>query len=107
MTDVAAAVRDILAFHLGTDEARIADDARLAEDLGADSLDAVEIFMSCEERFDIDIPNRVAARLVTVGDAVRFIESELAGESPSSRPERPSTSLGVNSTRSGETFSPR
>jgi acyl carrier protein len=78
VTDVAAAVRDILAFHLGTDESRIADDARLAEDLGADSLDAVEVFMSCEERFGIEIPNRVAASLATVGDAVRFIESELA-----------------------------
>ena len=107
MNDVAAAVRDILAFHLGIDEARIADDARLAEDLGADSLDAVEIFMSCEERFDIDIPNRVAARLTTLRAAVRFIESELSGDSPSSRPERPSTSLGVNATRSGETFSSR
>ena len=106
MTDVAAAVRDILAFHLGADPARIGDDARLA-DLGADSLDAVEIFMSCEERFDIDIPNRVAARLTTVDAAVRFIESELSGDSPSSRPERPSTSLGVNATRSGETFSSR
>ena len=46
VTDVAAAVRDMLVFHLGTGEARIADDARLAEDHGADSLDAVEIFMS-------------------------------------------------------------
>jgi acyl carrier protein len=89
VTDVAAAVRDILAFHLGTDEARIAGDARLAEDLGADSLDAVEIFMSCEERFDIEIPNRVAARLTTVGDAVRFIEAQLAqpaGQPPSRAP---------------------
>jgi acyl carrier protein len=99
VSDVAAAVRDILAFHLGIDDARIADDARLAEDLGADSLDAVEIFMSCEERFDIGIPNRVTASLTTVGDAVRFIESELAGDSPSSRPEREA--------RSGETFSQR
>ena len=89
MSDVAAAVRDILAFHLGIDDARIADDARLAEDLGADSLDAVEIFMSCEERFDIDIPNRVAAGLVTVGDAVRFIESELAATAAAAPPRPP------------------
>jgi acyl carrier protein len=94
MNDVAAAVRDILAFHLGTDEARIADDARLAEDLGADSLDAVEIFMSCEERFDLDIPNRVAARLVTVGDAVRFIESELAAIADAA-PSRPIARVAV------------
>jgi len=89
VTDVAANVRDILAFHLGIDEARIADDARLAEDLGADSLDAVEIFMSCEERFDIGIPNRVAASLATVGDAVRFIESELGAAADPDPPRSP------------------
>ena len=66
-------------FHLGADEARLTDNVRLAEDLGADSLDVVEIVMSCEEKFDIDIPNRVATRLATVGDAVRFVEAELAG----------------------------
>lgn len=76
--DVAAEVRDILVFHLGADERRLTDDARLAEDLGADSLDVVEIVMSCEERFAIAIPNRVATRLTTVGEAVRFIEAEVA-----------------------------
>jgi len=78
MSDVAAEVRDILVFHLGADERRLTDDARLTEDLGADSLDVVEIVMSCEEKFAIAIPNRVATRLTTVGDAVRFIESEMA-----------------------------
>jgi acyl carrier protein len=82
MTDVQAAVTDILVFHLGIDEARLLDDARLAEDLGADSLDIVEIVMSCEERFTIDIPNHVASRLATVGDAVRFIEAEVAVRAP-------------------------
>src|SRR5258708_40235752 len=77
MTDIAAEVRDILVFHLGAEEARLTDDARLAEDLGADRLDLVEIAMSCEERFDIDIPNHVATSLATVGDAVRFVEAEL------------------------------
>src|SRR5260370_37709146 len=79
MTDIAAEVRDILVFHLGAEEARLTDDARLAEDLGADRLDLVEIAMSCEERFDIDIPNHVAARLATVGDAVRFIQAQVTG----------------------------
>src|SRR4029450_2075062 len=78
MNDVATEVRDILVFHLGADERRLTDDARLSEDLGADSLDVVEIVMSCEERFAIAIPNRVATRLATVGDAVRFIEAEMA-----------------------------
>ena len=88
MTDIAADVRDILVFHLGVEEARLTDDARLTKDLGADSLDVVEIVMSCEERFDIDIPNRAATRLVTVGDAVRLIESQLAGAGPVRRPAR-------------------
>jgi acyl carrier protein len=79
VTDIAAEVRDILVFHLGAEEGLLADDARLAEDLGADRLALVEIAMSCEERFDIDIPNHVATRLATVGDAVRFIQAQVAG----------------------------
>ncbi len=89
MTDIEAEIRDILAFHLGADQGRLTDDARLAEDLGADSLDVVEIVMSCEERFDIEIPNRVATRLATVGDAVRFIEAELAGTAGRDADPRP------------------
>lgn len=77
MSDVAAEVRDILVYHLGADERCLTDDARLAEDLGADSLDIVEIVMSCEERFAVEIPNRAASRLATVGDTVRFVEAQL------------------------------
>ena len=88
VTDIAADVRDILVFHLGVEEARLTDDARLTRDLGADSLDVVEIVMSCEERFDIDIPNRAATRLVTVGDAIRLIESQVAVAGPARRPTR-------------------
>ena len=76
VTDIAAGVREILAFHLGSDRAKIANDARLVDDLGADSLDVVEIVMSCEERFNIDIPNDVATKFVTVGDAVDFIDMQ-------------------------------
>ncbi len=78
MTDIGAEVRDILVFHLGTDEARLVDKARLREDLGADSLDLVEILMSCEERFGVEIPNRAAGNLATVGDAIRCVEAQLA-----------------------------
>ena len=106
MADVGAEVRSILIFHLGADEARLMDDARLAEDLGADSLDMVEIVMSCEERFDIDIPNRVATSLATVGDAVRFVEAELAGPqagsliaAPFAQSARPSVSTSRPCTR--------
>jgi acyl carrier protein len=78
VADIAAEVRDILVFHLGAEEGRLMDDARLAEDLGADRLDLVEIAMSCEERFDIDIPNHVATGLATVSDAVGFVQARLA-----------------------------
>jgi acyl carrier protein len=75
--DIAAEVREILVFHLGSDREKITHDARLADDLGADSLDVVEVVMSFEERFDIEIPNNVATTLVTVGDAVDFIRSQV------------------------------
>jgi acyl carrier protein len=96
VTDIAAEVRDILVFHLGAEEVRLTDDARLAEDLGADRLDLVEIAMSCEERFDVDIPNHVATRLATVGDAVRFIQAQVAGitgASTGAGPTRPRLEL--------------
>jgi acyl carrier protein len=93
MTELAAEVRDILVFHLGAEEARLTDDARLAEDLGADRLDLVEIAMSCEERFDIDIPNHVATTLVTVGDAVRFVQAQLAETTDAGPARRPRLDL--------------
>jgi acyl carrier protein len=92
VTDIAAEVREILVFHLGSDRAKITSEARLADDLGADSLDVVEVVMSFEERFDIEIPNNVATRLVTVGDAVAFISAQLAegaGPEPGPQPAQP------------------
>ena len=90
MTDIAAEIRDILVFHLEVEEGLLTDDARLADDLGADRLDLVEIAMSCEERFDVDIPNHVAAGLATVGDAVRFVQAQLARSTGAiRRPVRP------------------
>ena len=76
MSDIGTQVRDILAFHLGIDGSQLADDSRFA-DLGADSLDVVEIVMSCEERFGVEIPNREATSLATVGDAVRCIKTQV------------------------------
>src|ERR1700736_719798 len=89
MTDIAAGGKGILGLHLGIAPFQVHATSRLDEDLGADSLDAVEIFMSCEERFDIEIPNHAAKQLTTVGDAVRFIEARLAepaGQPPSRAP---------------------
>jgi acyl carrier protein len=76
--DIAAEVRDILVFHLGAEEAQITDDARLIEDLGADSLDVLKFVRSCEEKFDIDIPTHAAAKFVTFSDAVEFIKLQVA-----------------------------
>jgi len=93
VSDIGAEVRDILAFHLGADEARLMDDTRLHEDLGADSLDVVEIVMSCEERFGVEIPNREATSLATVGDAVRCVEAQVAGDKTALPPPRRATRL--------------
>jgi acyl carrier protein len=86
VTDIAAEVRDILVFHLGSEEAKLTDNAKLIEDLGADSLDVVEVVMSFEEKFNIDIPNHVAAELVTIGDAIAFIKGHIAENRPSRWP---------------------
>ena len=74
MNDVATEVRDILVFHLGADERRLTDDARLSEDLGADSLDTVELVMAFEEEFGCEIPDDAAETILTVGDATKFLE---------------------------------
>ena len=76
MRDILAEVKEILALHLGTDPSRLVDDTRL-EALGADSLDVIEIVMSCEERFGVEIPNSEAGGLVTLGDTVRCVEAQL------------------------------
>ena len=78
MTEVAAEVRDILVFHLGSEEENLTEDAKLVEDLGADSLDVVEVVMSCEEKFDIFVPNHLTAKLVTVGDTIDCIKAHIA-----------------------------
>ena len=89
VSDIAEEIRDILVFHLGVEEARLTDGARLAEDLGADSLDRVEIVMSCEERFDIEIPNQVATTLRSVGEVIRFVEAQAAAAKAVTPARRP------------------
>ncbi|MBV8165355.1 MAG: acyl carrier protein [Alphaproteobacteria bacterium] len=78
MTDIATEIRKILADHLGVEEVQVTDHARLGEDLGADSLDRIEIVMSCEERFGIAISNGAARTVKTVRDAIRCVEAALA-----------------------------
>jgi len=76
MSEVADKVKKIIAEHLGIDDmGRITEDAKFIDDLGADSLDTVELVMAFEEAFDVDIPDEKAETILTVGDAITHLES--------------------------------
>ena len=77
MRDVAEKVKKIIAEHLGIEDmAKITEDAKFIDDLGADSLDTVELVMAFEEAFDVDIPDDKAETILTVGDAISHLESK-------------------------------
>ncbi len=67
-------VKEVVAEQLNVDPSEIKEDSKFAEDLGADSLDVVELVMALEEKFDIEIPDSDAESIVTVADAVKYIE---------------------------------
>ena len=73
--DITSKVKKIVADHLGIDEAKVTEEASFIDDLGADSLDTVELVMAFEEKFSIEIPDDAAESIQTVGDAVNFINS--------------------------------
>ena len=76
MTEVAEKVKKIIAEHLGIDDMdKITDDAKFIDDLGADSLDTVELVMAFEEAFDVEIPDDKAETILTVGDAISHLET--------------------------------
>jgi acyl carrier protein len=75
MSDVAERVKKIVVEHLGVDESKVTDNASFIDDLGADSLDTVELVMAFEEEFGCEIPDDAAEKIVTVKDAVNFIEA--------------------------------
>ena len=72
--DIAERVKKIVVEHLGVDESKVADGASFIHDLGADSLDTVELVMAFEEEFGCEIPDDAAEKIVTVKDAVDFIQ---------------------------------
>ena len=74
MSDIAERVKKIVVEHLGVDAAKVTDNASFIDDLGADSLDTVELVMAFEEEFGIEIPDDAAESIVTVGDAVKYID---------------------------------
>ena len=73
---VGATVRKIVVDHLGVDEQKVTDEASFIDDLGADSLDTVELVMAFEEEFGSEISDNEAEKILTVGDAIKFIEAK-------------------------------
>lgn len=79
MSDIADRVKKIVVEHLGVEEDKVVESASFIDDLGADSLDTVELVMAFEEEFSVEIPDDAAEKIQTVGDAVTFIK-ENSGE---------------------------
>jgi acyl carrier protein len=77
-------VKKIIVEQLGVDESEVTPEASITDDLGADSLDQVELVMAFETEFNIDIPDEEAEKIKTVGDAVKRIDETTAGSSTSS-----------------------
>lgn len=78
MSNVADRVKKIVVEHLNVDAAKVTDNAHFIDDLGADSLDTVELVMAFEEEFGTEIPDDAAETILTVGDAIRFLEKSAA-----------------------------
>ena len=78
MSDTPDRVKKIVVEHLGVEEDKVTPDASFIDDLGADSLDIVELVMAFEEEFSIEIPDDAAETIQTVGDAVKFISEKSA-----------------------------
>jgi acyl carrier protein len=80
MSDMVEKVKDIIAEELGVEREKLTDEASFMEDLGADSLDTVELVMAFEKEFDIDIPDEEAEKLRTVGDALRYLQDKMGAK---------------------------
>jgi acyl carrier protein len=77
MSEIADKVKNIIAEHLGIDDlGKLTDNAKFIDDLGADSLDTVELVMAFEEAFDVEIPDEKAETILTVGDAIAHLEAK-------------------------------
>ena len=76
--DVSNKVKKMVADHLGVEETKVTEEANFIDDLGADSLDTVELVMAFEEEFGSEISDSEAEKILTVGDAIKFIENKSA-----------------------------
>ncbi|MFZ4859793.1 MAG: acyl carrier protein [Desulfuromonadaceae bacterium] len=77
MSDIAKRVKEIVAEQLGVEEAQVLTESSFMDDLGADSLDTVELVMALEEEFDIEIPDEDAEKIQTVNDAIEYITEHI------------------------------
>ena len=77
MSDVTTKAKAIIVDKLGVDEAEVTNEASFTNDLGADSLDTVELIMELEKEFNIQIPDDEAEGIATVGDAIKFVEDAI------------------------------
>ena len=75
MSEIADKIKKIIVDHLGVDSSKVTEDASFIDDLGADSLDTVELVMAFEEEFGAEISDSEAEKILTVGDAIKFVES--------------------------------
>ncbi|RLC47714.1 MAG: acyl carrier protein [Candidatus Cloacimonadota bacterium] len=75
--DIKSKVKDIIVDQLGVSESEVTDEASFIEDLGADSLDTMELIMAFESEFDIEIPDEDAEKIKTVGDTIKYLEEKL------------------------------
>jgi acyl carrier protein len=77
MSDIEEKVKDIIVEELGVEREKLTGEASFMEDLGADSLDTVELVMAFEKEFDIDIPDEDAEKMRTVGDAMKYLHEKI------------------------------
>lgn len=78
MSDIAERIKKIIVEHLDVDAEKVVESANFVDDLGADSLETVEIVMSLEEEFDVEILDEDAGKIQTVNDAINFIKNNIA-----------------------------
>tara|TARA_B100000745_G_C19854658_1_gene284055 strand:+ start:65 stop:307 length:243 start_codon:yes stop_codon:yes gene_type:complete len=75
--EISNKIKKIITDHLGIDASKLTEDANFVDDLGADSLDTLELVMAFEEEFNFEIPDSAAEKITTVGDAIKFIKAEV------------------------------
>ena len=78
MSNVAERVKKIVVEHLGVDEEKVTENASFVDDLGADSLDQVELMMAIEAGFNVDIPDEDATKITTIADAAKYVNQKIS-----------------------------